>query len=776
MSRGLSTRKRILFAGLVPLVLFAVVLEHYFLRERLQDRQEQFAQLGESYARELAAAARYGLFVADSDELRQIAGGFTERRHVHSVAIRGTANRLTIVETRVTSDTPGERFLHPFSAEVIPEPVIAIEEDPAFGPPASGEGVARTGLGTVTVTLTSEEARHEAWVLVRNSLALLLVGLLLATALLWRASRQIAKPIESITDLVRQAAQGQFDPRVRTGATGELADLEQGVNTMLDALQEHQQELQQRITRATAELQTRNLELEQARQTALQASRAKSEFLAQMSHEIRTPMHGILGFVELLDRSALEPPQRQQLQFIRGAALELMQVINQVLDFSRIEAGRIERSQEPVDIRALATAVCQLLTPEAVAKGLDCRLSIDERVPKALMTDALWLRQIMSNLVSNAIKYTPEGSVTITIEADVLPGALCGLTITVQDTGIGIAPEDLERIFEPFTQVDIGNRRSYQGTGLGLAIVKRLVDSMNADIEVQSAPGRGSVFRVRLRLPVALTSVREGAPDERRTRAADHALEELSVLAVDDNRVNRHLLEAMLTAHGARVSLAANGTEAVEKARAERFDSILMDIHMPGIGGIVASRMIRGLQNHADVPIIAISADAISRSLIEREMPFIAGYLVKPVEESVLVQAISDCVRRAAEAAPAGSGTAPGRVTEAGRSLRIGDAAVLGMFREDLPAELETIARALSEQDWTRLAEAVHALKGAAAVCALDAIFEDLQCMQRAVGARDSKSAQDCLSRLHRNANTWIEGGEGMPEARPKDGGEHAAV
>ena len=754
MKRGLTTRRRILLAGLLPLVLFTVALAHFFVWDRLQAQQRSFEQLGKSYTRELAAAARYGLFALDEPELRKLASRFIHRKHVHSVEIRSSENRLAIIEGRFDQDVREDRFLLSYTEQVFPQPVIAIEEDPAFSAVASAEMAAVPGLGAVTVTLTSRDARIEARNLILNSLGLLLGGLLLATGLLWHTSRKIAKPIESITGLVRQAADGQFDQRADTGATDELARLEQGVNAMLDALQRHHQELQQRIANATAELQTRNLQLEQARHLALKASRAKSEFLAHMSHEIRTPMNGILGFVELLGQEPLEESQRTKVAFIRDSAGELMTVIDQILDFSRIEAGHIELAREPLDIRRVATSVCHLLTPEATNRGVECRLEISDSVPALLIGDSTRLRQILSNLVSNAIKYTPSGSVHISIDADVLPGAICGLTLSVEDTGIGIAQEHLDQIFEPFAQVDIGDRRHYQGTGLGLAIVRRLADAMNADIRVESSPGKGSRFVVRLRLPVAATA--QPLPVQAERSPGDDRLAGVRVLAVDDNRVNRHLLEAMLEMHGAEVRQASNGMEAIAAAAREPFDVVLMDVHMPGMGGIEASREIRALEGYSRVPILAVSADAVSKTLIEREMPGVAGYLIKPVEEPVLVQAIEDCVRPGDRGTDHLPDTEPAGTADAEPARPAWDRSILVMFCEDLPAEIAAIDAAFSTRDWHRLREALHGLKGAAAVCSAERIYASVDALQKALQTDDVAAAEAGLARLHEAAQEMI--------------------
>jgi two-component system sensor histidine kinase BarA len=754
MNGGPSTRRRILWAGLLPLFLFATILAAYLLATDMRGNREYFERQGAAQAREVAAASHYGLFLGDMEELRRVAWEAAKRDHVHALEIADSEDRLLVRTVSPRHRESGQpRLLHfeeVVYSRAVPLMDAALADDTLT--PADPDPAMLTRMGVVRVTLTTREMLRQHLVAVANSAAIILAGLMLALALLWRASRQIATPIEEITGVVRRAAQGDFTQRARIGSTGELARLGQGVNAMMDALQEHHGELRRRIDAATATLQQRNAELDKARQVALQASRVKSEFLAQMSHEIRTPMNGIVGFVELLGKTPLEPAQQSQVEFIRQSARQLLAIINQILDFSRIEAGVVVMAQEPFDLRELATAVYQLLTPQAAEKGLECSLAVSNQVPTALIGDPLRLRQILSNLLSNAIKYTDHGAVRVSIDADALPGALCGLTIAVEDTGIGIPETQLETIFEPFTQGNAGSRWHYEGTGLGLAIVKRLVDGMNADIDVRSSPGEGSRFRVRLRLPVAIGAVEPLRTGKEAVRMSDRRLAGLRILAVDDNRINRHLLEAMLAGHGAEVCLAESGADAIEQAQRQAFDVILMDIHMPGISGLEATRRIRRLTGYADVPILALSADAVSKSLIERELPEIDGYLIKPVEEQRLVHAIEDRVPRTAAGEHREAARSRGGPTDSGGMTGQTDP-VRRLVREQLPLELHAIDTAFANGDGHALREHLHSLKGAAAVCALEELYQRICAVQEAVRLVDTPMVETGLAELHRTAD-----------------------
>ncbi|WP_291870790.1 ATP-binding protein [Caulobacter sp.] len=342
--------------------------------------------------------------------------------------------------------------------------------------------------------------------------------------------------------------------------------------------------------------------LERAEAEAQEANRAKSAFLAMMSHELRTPMNGILGLAYALRGAKLDQRQAEYLEMIEQSGHGLMTILNDILDLSKIEAGKLELEALPFDIRKLAAQIRLVWSETARLKGVDLMLDIDPATPEWLSGDAARVRQVLMNLVSNALKFTETGRVTVRIAP-----TQAGVLLAVTDTGVGMSQEQCARLFTPFVQGDRTIARRFGGTGLGLAICRQLVDMMDGEIGVESTLGQGSTFTARL--PLA-ASQRLDAAD-----GADEALDLASarVLVVDDNSINQTVARAILEAAGAAVATADDGHTALARLRVEDFDVVLMDVHMPCMDGSEAVRRIRaGEAGRVDVPVVALTADAMA--------------------------------------------------------------------------------------------------------------------------------------------------------------------
>ena len=374
-------------------------------------------------------------------------------------------------------------------------------------------------------------------------------------------------------------------------------------------------------------------EVELQRAAAEHANAAKSSFRALMSHELRTPMNGILGMAHVLGSTSLDQDQRRSLELILSSGDGLMRVLNDILDLSKIEADKIEIEEAPFEMRAMVEAAVALWRPSADSKGVRLSAEIAEATPALVTGDATRIRQILLNLLSNALKFTERGEVVVRLAP---AGEM--IELSVADTGPGIDPQAAERLFEPFTQEDASTTRRYGGTGLGLAICRRLARLMGGDLVVRSAPGQGSTFIATLPLrPCAEVP----SPATKPQRAVGET-PPLRVLVADDNAANRVVAEAFLTAMGATAVTTQDGAEALEALRREEFDLVLMDIHMPVLDGVEATREIRaGGVCRTDIPIVALTADAMAG---DRERYLAQGFdehLAKPIEPSVFIEMVA---------------------------------------------------------------------------------------------------------------------------------------
>ncbi|MCC6409493.1 MAG: response regulator [Planctomycetes bacterium] len=384
-------------------------------------------------------------------------------------------------------------------------------------------------------------------------------------------------------------------------------------------------ELQANVT----ELEQLTRELSEAKAAAERASDAKGRFVATISHELRTPMNGILGTAELLLQETLSPDQAELVQVIHRSSRGLLSLINDVLDFTKAESNRIEIERIRFDLHKVLHAVIDLEANAAHAKAVNVRLDVDADVPRLVVGDPVRLRQVLLNLLDNAIKFTARGEVALAVRR--APAHSERLEFRVRDTGIGIPPHALASIFEPFTQADSSTTRRFGGTGLGLAICKRLVELMGGEIEVESVPDHGSTFRFQARLPAAAEG--DGALAETSFRQAPSSPLSARVLVVDDNPVNRLIAARMLERLGCSVLTVADGVDAVRRVGDEDFDAVFMDCSMPGMDGYQATAAIRALpEPRRSVRVIAMTAHALTG---DRQVCLEAGmddYISKPME------------------------------------------------------------------------------------------------------------------------------------------------
>jgi signal transduction histidine kinase/ActR/RegA family two-component response regulator len=454
---------------------------------------------------------------------------------------------------------------------------------------------------------------------------------------------RIVGPITRITESMGTVASGDLETEIpfqrRSDEIGRLAR----------ALQ-----VFRRNAREKRPIEDELLRSQVAVEAAEAASRLKSQFLANMSHEIRTPLNGVLGMVQVMELETQTPLQSERLRTIRDSGEVLLQVLNDLLDLSKIEAGEFQLHPAEFDVGDLVERSCATFHAAAEAKGLATRCHVAEDAQGIWMGDAPRVRQILSNLISNALKFTDKGEVALEVERR---GS--ALMVSVKDTGIGIAADALPKLFNKFSQVDESNTRRFGGTGLGLAICRELSQLMGGDIQVESEPGVGSTFRVTLPLRwVGASRASDEAADSSPVagEAAARSERPIRILAAEDNLTNQKVLAALLSPLGIDLTIVADGQSAVDHWRDCPCDLILMDIQMPGMSGVAACQLIRAMEAEGGLkptPIIALSANAMSHQVDAYLAAGMTAHVAKPIDAAVLYHAIEDNLAAAEDAVPA---------------------------------------------------------------------------------------------------------------------------
>jgi signal transduction histidine kinase/ActR/RegA family two-component response regulator len=639
----LPLRTRTTAAVLIVVVLVLATCHAVLIRWTHAAYQAESQARVRALAEGVAAVAELPVIASDSAELRRLASlmlanprvDYALIRDARGVVLAQASKPGVAVPEHDPSDTyiVGSASVHLSTTGTL-DVFGALDTPPAATP--EGDVIARVEVGYAHDSLDAEIDQAQAVPRV-----VIMTGCVIIGVMIWIVAGAWTRRLDRVLLAADRLARGEMNHPLRDEGHDEIGLLSRAFERMRLAVCERDAELRRFNETLQQQVRQRTAELESALARAEEASRAKSDFLANMSHEIRTPMTAILGFAELLTDDASPAPLRAEAgRTIISSGKHLLQIINDLLDFSKIESGRMTLETVPTDVAQIVEDVASCLRPVASTKGLTLQVRYETPVPRAIVSDPTRIRQILFNLVGNAVKFTQTGGVTVTVTAHA-----DSIAFAVRDTGIGIAPEHLHRLFQPFEQADSSMSRRFGGTGLGLAIARRLCELLGGRLDAESQPGRGSTFTAIIRaLPVADEQWVAGplttplAPPNR-----DHpvSLSDAHILLCEDGVENQRLLLHLLRRAGAKVHLAQNGREALEllaRAREQNtpYDLVLLDMQMPEVDGYTAARAAR--QQGDRTPLIALTAHALSG---DREKCLAAGcddYLTKPIDRRRLLE------------------------------------------------------------------------------------------------------------------------------------------
>lgn len=764
-----TIRRKLLLLTLMPSLALLAVILGYFIYQDNKLMHEALGKRGDTVSRYLASAAEYAVITGNTEQLQHISESVLQGDVValrvydfdrRVVFIRGEVVLAPGAEAEpaLNGQCGGDENHLLFCAPILLADLTVSDYENIDG--AAGT----TSLGHVELTLSKQLIGEKRAVMLRWSLLLALVVVAIAVWLSRRMEHYLVEPLITLSHTVKQVRHGDFTSRVRESASDEILVLQQGINSMVEELADSRRHMEQSIVSATEslrntmqELEQKNSELLVEQQRAESASLAKSQFLATMSHEIRTPLSGMIGMLQLLRESSENRYQHDCIDSLESAAQSLRQLIDDILDFARLEVGKLTLQNRPFDPMAVIEGVMVMFAPSAHHKGLELVLDIDGGLPSEVVGDPLRFRQVLINLIANAIKFTDKGEVAVAVHpATIHPSGRHPLRFEIRDTGIGISKEKQSLVFESFTQIDEGDARSYGGSGLGTTVSRELVRMMGGEIGLESEPGKGSCFWFELPwefsaeqaaapeplaglsalvleshtasaiamqgmlrtmgvatslvaceealwdalaagnyawifisensressnslllarvaaqlpegsrvcqisyvngvraegeqiahlnkplLPTALRQLLTMQGELPHSEAVAAVVRPLSVLLAEDEAINAKVISHFLAQGGHRVVHVLEGEAALEQLRGNHFDCVLMDMRMPGLDGLEATRRWRAEEVGMRLPIIALTANASEEDRQRCMAAGMDGFLTKPVDSRLLLDTVA---------------------------------------------------------------------------------------------------------------------------------------
>lgn len=619
---NISTRTQILSLG--PALLLTLLLISFFTVVRIQDLRQELTHTGQLIANQLAPASEYGVIVGNDEVLESLMKATMSTPHVRFLEVQDNTGKV-LVHVEQAAERGQSRQMEVFQAPIRLQQIKADssrqDADDSAGVPVEDY------LGRVLVGMSSDAFNLREQQILLKAGILALFALLFTYILARRLSLSLSQPISAMGDAVKAIQHGDYTAPLPVADDAELGDLARHINNLALGLEKASREQKQAMD-----------ELIRTREEAERANSAKSEFLAMMSHELRTPMNGVLGMLQLMETTQMTEEQTEYAALATESTEHLLRVINDILDFSRFERDALELENISFNLADLIVTSVQAFAHDAQQRGLTLELDLQPGLDQLRVRgDPTRIRQILVNLIGNALKFTEFGSVRVEASWQQRESQRIFFTCAVRDSGIGISAQLLESMFDAFQQADNSISRRYGGTGLGLPIARNLAERMAGTLQAQSSEGIGSVFTLRIPLQQVQTEVALPPPHSPGDLAHGR---DGCVLLVEDNPVNRTVVQAMLRSLGLQVSVADDGVQAVRMASTETFALILMDCRLPVMDGYEATRRIRQLPGLETLPIIALTANARHG---DRDVCLKAGmndYLAKPFKRTDLQQVL----------------------------------------------------------------------------------------------------------------------------------------